>query len=55
MAKVELQSRTRGFEGRMRRKAQLEEDARQHQLQLEREQRERQQQLEQAKNRSAAR
>jgi hypothetical protein len=39
----------RGFEWRVRRKAQLEEEARQHQFQLEREERERQQQLEQAR------
>jgi hypothetical protein len=36
----------RGFEWRVRRKAQLEEDIRNRQLQLEREERERQQQLE---------
>ncbi len=39
----------RAFEWRVRRRAQLEEDARQHQLQLEREERERRQQLEQAR------
>jgi hypothetical protein len=39
----------RGFEWRVQRKAQLEEDARRHQLQLEREERQRQQQLEQAR------
>jgi hypothetical protein len=39
----------RAFEWRVRRKAKLEEDARNYQLQLEREARERQQQLEQAR------
>jgi hypothetical protein len=39
----------RAFEWRVRRRAKLEEDARNYQLQLEREARERQQQLEQAR------
>jgi hypothetical protein len=41
--------RVRGFEWRVQRKAQLEEEARNYQLQLEREARERQQRLEQAR------
>jgi hypothetical protein len=45
----------RAFEWRARRKAKLEEDARNYHLQLEREARERQQQLEQARDRSVAR
>lgn len=41
--------RVRGFEWRVWRKAQLEEDARNRRLQVEREERERQQQLQQAR------
>jgi hypothetical protein len=43
------ESRVRGFEWRVRRKAQLEEEVRQHQLRVEREERELRQQLEQAR------
>ena len=43
------EGRVRAFEWRVRRKAQLEEDARQHQLKVEREERERHEQLEQVR------